>query len=443
LQDLIRYIDDPDPKVRAAGILGVSIFGAKAKAQVPKLVKYLVDSDHEVRAAARKSLSAIDAQWRTHSALPDAMPQLVAGLKHENKYVRAETVQLLGELGETGGPHIAEVMKAFGDYEVDVDLIVKSLARIDAKWQESPQLAKVLPELGKEFYTVTDPPDRKRYEGRSVRAMAAIGAGAVPELVKWLPCEDELMLGQIVKSLEAIGPAAKDAIPELAKRTYLADGKPFRDAHIALDKIDPDWQKHPRIGEAMPTIFRGALPPGTPQMIAPWIKKIGTAALPELEKQLESDKPVNQQVALIWLAHLGPEGKAFLPKVRPLLTHKEAGVRDAAATALANVGVGDRELIADLMKLLVDPGASQTAYHALEQVDKEWRKAPQFKAGLNQIIRQLSSQDPKARRAAASALTMIGPDAKPAVPTLQQLERQEKDPEAKRAVSLALTRIGR
>ncbi len=152
-----------------------------------------------------------------------------------------------------------------------------------------------------------------------------------------------------------------------------------------------------------------------------------------LAAQLDSADPSEKYRAARTLASLGPAASGAVPALIRGLSDPNPAQQAACARALGRIGSGASEALPVLSALVgsarTDTESRLASIEALGLIASP--------GGVSALRTALSDPDLRTRRAAASALYLIGPDAKPAVPVLVH-SLAEGNEEAARA----LGRIG-
>jgi HEAT repeat protein len=138
------------------------------------------------------------------------------------------------------------------------------------------------------------------------------------------------------------------------------------------------------------------------QVVAQALHEMGERAVPKMQKALE--RPEVRVFALSVLAGLGPKGKGAQAAVQGLTKDADPMTRAAAVACLAMIAADDKTVV-------------ESTGLALDDAHVE------------------------VRRAAADALSHLGPQAKPAEPQLRK-HAEDADPIVKFAVNVALAGLG-
>jgi HEAT repeat protein len=350
---------DSDARWRAARSLGD--VGPKAVSAVPALVKALSDSEPRVRGHAARALGLID------DKSDDTIKGLVGLVADPDPRVRRAAITALGRLRPAG--------------KDTFPLLVRALEDADP--------AVVMPAL---------------------QSLAEGGAAAVPALIEALKHEEGRYWACI--ALAEMGPAAKDAVPQLT--SLLSDDEPEvrMEAVMALGEIGPDAVA------AAPALIK-TLADTTPAVryaAGFSLGKIGaTAALPALEKAEHDPDPFFSLVAAWAVAKLKPEDKESLTTAIDLivaaLKNQDDHVRRGAAKALWELNAPLEAVGPALMAALedTDPVVQANVYAGLASLGQ---------AAVPRLLEKLA--DPQLRDKAMRVLAIMGSEAKTAVQPLAE-----------------------
>lgn len=194
-------LDDADPQIRrnAAGTLGA--LGPLAKPAVPALLKALGDSDDLVRDRATRALGQIGIPSK------DVTVGLLRSLHDPVSFVRHTAMSQIA----FGGIISPETLPVLRKLTKDADRQIAQLATNALAREEYPiQVSTLLMSLntgGSRTYTL-----------QQLAKLGPRAAEAVPSLIPLLTAEPALNRYLAAVTLEAIGPAAKDAESPLRHR---------------------------------------------------------------------------------------------------------------------------------------------------------------------------------------------------------------------------------
>jgi HEAT repeat protein len=382
---LIEDLRSKDEAQRIQAIQMLAEWGPQAQPALPDLNKIVgSNADFSLR---HEAIVCID---HMGSAGKDAVPALTKSLDDQSKIIAYSAAQALGSIGpaaKTAMPALQKMLKAKEQFLAVA--AAQALVRIDP---DNVEKSGALPVL---VAGLSNAYDAVKHE--AVFGLTEAGAAAVPEFVKILKKGDNPAKVLACDGLGRIGPAAKDAVPELVKQL---DGDPAIAGHAAMALAG--------IGPA------------------------AEAAVPALRKALASSDNTLQLNAAVALGGMGEAGHAAVPDLVKLLKDDDAGVRRIAARSLGGIGPAAADAVPALAEALHDDQGSVTiqAAQALAQVGK---------AAVPAVAKVLD--DEGLRPLAASVLADIGSDAKAAVPGLIKALDDKRD-EVRREVCLALASIG-
>jgi HEAT repeat protein len=161
------------------------------------------------------------------------------------------------------------------------------------------------------------------------------------------------------EALAALGPGAKETIPDLTKA--LTDEESRVHASEALGSMGPD---------AIPPLVNALGEPsiGARRQAAKALASIGAEAVPALRRALK-DKNVNvRQEAAVALGLIGPAAADAVADLVSLLEDEEKWVRNYAAEALGLIGPKAKQAVKALETLKDDPTCRARAAEALKLI---------------------------------------------------------------------------
>ena len=220
LTDHITTLGDEDPSVRSRAADALGTLGESAAEAVPHLIQALSDSYEPVRLNAAYTLGAIG---------EPSVPQLIETLGDENGSTRRMAAYALAAVGAPAVPALSEALQHTTD-TVRIEATY-ALAQIgDAAEPAIPALME---------RTKDDNAEVRRYLPEALGGLGATAAPAVPLLTDMVADDDDKQARfEAALALAQIGPAAKDAVPVLAKALWDED-RYVRDNTIhALKRID-------------------------------------------------------------------------------------------------------------------------------------------------------------------------------------------------------------
>jgi HEAT repeat protein len=144
--------------------------------------------------------------------------------------------------------------------------------------------------------------------------------------------------------------------------------------------------------------------------------RIGEPAVRPLTAELPSDDEIFRRKAMRILLRMGPAAREALPVLIEGLSHTDARYRQGSARILARIGPDARIAVEALGKALADgdEGVRKEAAAALGSIGR-----PDAVRVLPQLIKRLRDSNAQVRRQVAQAIGVLGPEAHPAVNSLQ------------------------
>ena len=341
------------------------------------------------------------------------------------------------------GPTVAALIAQLRDGEpADCRVAARILARL------GPEAAPAVPALIEAI-------DRLEYPSCMGEALGRIGPAAIPALLEAIKGGSEAVRAECARALGAMGPKAKAALAAVRglledpsrhvryqateAMARIAPGDPgVVEALIGLLESAEDFERGhaaktlaamgPPARAAIPAIIRAfdrrehapsvdyELPPSTDVRA---VAGFGPAAVPALRRGLRSGTPKVQACCAQALGLLGPAAGAAKADLIEALGSTSRAAHKHAIRALGAVAPGDAEAIKALGALRGRPVRESTFFLAsLVLADMGAPAVPE-------LVRALDGGEWD-RKHAAGALARIGPDAKPAIPALIGVLRDEK-----------------
>jgi HEAT repeat protein len=417
---LVLALNDKDPETRIEAACALWRIEEHPRV-IPFLYENLRDAEEKARLEAAQGLNAIGSP---------ALPSLKKALADPNALVRRAAAETLGRFGPRGISASRELVATLKDDSAWVRVAAaKALWRLEKHQEAIPALIR---ELKK--------PAEKEDPGRLKNAIHSAREGALYELneigaeaKEAVPIYVELLddpladLGkqapefrQRVESLlQSFGPDAKPAVHSLIRQleAYSGDfaGKfTCRDAVRTLRAIGPGAK------EAVPALTR-LLKIGQVRVHAAaalwWIDKDPASIAALIEEAKVVGPNSDRSWAVQALGEIGSEAQDAVPAIALSLTDKERGIRAAAAVTLGRIGPGSKDTVPALVKLLKDsePSVRFGAAVALWRIEKH-------PAAVPALVEQLKgARGGEEVTKASSALIQIGTGAKEITPELVEL----------------------
>ncbi|MDB6173239.1 MAG: putative lyase [Chthoniobacteraceae bacterium] len=293
LSELILLLKDPDAEVRDRAANALEKMGPQAAEAAPQLVA-LLRKEWEVNGRAAQS-----ALQTMGPALKNVLPDIFTLLKDPEPRVRIYGIKLLGGsfhrdlsvkpegLGEMARPAVPELVLLLQDPYSDV-CQTAMIALIN--------LRETAPDSLRELVRLLKDPDYEvsRFAQFALDSMGMAAGALVPELKALLNDPDRSVCNAAASILGNLGPAAESAVPDLVRLLKRVDFK------------------------STPTVPRLRLPRIIPS---------------DGERDGHVDLRPNNAAALA-LQRLGKVAEKATPELVVLLKDPNAGIREAASTAL-------------------------------------------------------------------------------------------------------------
>lgn len=401
-EDAVRFwtqhLSHENPAVRktAAGVL--CTIGPTARESVPALLRAMKDEAVWVRAWAGTALAAV-----VPNAPAASLNAITAALSDDDTRVRQSAAHALGRLGHRARRAIPQLTALLGD---------------ENPWTRSAALS-ALEQVGVEGHTEVVPPvlallkgDKASwYTGDAAAVLATVGPAALSALVEAL--EDEQTAREAARAIIRLGEKGKAAIPALlnAARTHPDIHRTLRqsifDGFVAFG---PDAIPH--LAAALKDDDLRGWAIGALGCFTEYPDKVIPALLEELK---HGPYP---RAAAESLAVFGPAAKGAVPALDRLLNHKDPYARWDGIVALRKIKPLTPADIPKLVERLTESSMESGLYN-IEALKHLGPGAAPALAGT------LGSDGKDVRRRAAHTLGEFGPEAKPALPALRKLLRDE------------------
>ncbi len=220
-----------------------------------------------------------------------------------------------------------------------------------------------------------------------------------------------------VKELETYGVFAESAVPDLIKLLIHGNSSIRSAAADALREISPGWSG------------------------SEWIRK----EIPNLIKTMGSSDKIALISAAEALGEIGPAAADSVSRMIALLADKDRDIRRAASESLKKIGTAAIpelvKVLADISKDIRD-----AALEILERIDPEWIYTESAVNEIKRFVKMLTDKNKEIRDAAFEALERIDPEwvrTESAVAELKRLEKMLDDSGESRILAVeALGRIG-
>ena len=245
---------------------------------------------------------------------------------------------------------------------------------------------------------------------------------------------------QAILALAEIGPAAAPAVPAVIESLSSSDSSLQYVAAFALGKIGVDEADAAlREAAAADDPFLASLASWALATIHPDDAALQAEAVDRLQGGLTSDVPAVRNAAVEGLSDLAPrlgepDRKALAKAFAGLLADPVPSVGLAAGGGLIRLGA---DALDALRAALAEQPVRNDALEILSVM------GPQALQALDDLVAALADSDPVCRSDAAFAIASIGPEAKGAVPALEQVLGDESaEATVRYTAAYALGKIG-
>jgi HEAT repeat protein len=399
-------LKDKDAGAREHTAYAVGLMGEKAAPAVPDLVALCKDKNADVRRAAFGAL---------HDVGPASAVPVLDLLADPDPAVRAATAETLAWLKPLPPGTAAKLIPLLRDKDEAIRADLREQAALalagmkPVPVEAAPALLAALADVTeKELLNATRPQD-----GGLLLALRRIGPPAVPGLAKALTDKSVVVRMQAVLALGEIGPAAKEAVPELDKRLDDMTESPLVvvESAVALIRCGGKGEKAFNI---FAIAFKSSNPADRAYIVAA-LARLGRRTregLPMLAEALGDKDEQVRKIAAAVLGALGPAAKPAIPAMAARLGDESLQLRSNVAEALARLGPAAVGAAPALAKALKDSDASMgaTAARALGAIGP----AAKDQAGALAEVTGDAKTPTEVRVACAEAMAAIGPGAKAA-----------------------------
>jgi HEAT repeat protein len=405
-----------DPAAQAAALEEAARLGAGAAALSPDIARLLDSSDLALR------LDALTALGKLGSAAAPAAPAVAKLLDVNEPLLQQQALITLREIGSPADGSAAAIDRLMQapDRALAVDAAATSVA---LSRQASPKALDVL------LQALSD--GRPGVRSTAVYWLAASGADLTPRLIELLQSGALATRISVAELLGELGSSSAAAVEALAAQA--AEQQPTLQATVArsLGKIG----EHPEI--ALPALVKlaGSDLANVRGQAVLALGRFGRRAAGELDllqSRLKDAEPAVRMAAAEALANLGPAAAAAGPALTEALKDAEGAVTIRAAEALGRIGGAGVNALA---KLLDDPHYGLLALQSLESMGAAARPA------VPKLLELLKQEDGLPQRDLCLAVAAAGAPPRVAGPVLREIAGKADSP-ARAAAIYALGRIG-
>lgn len=450
---LAAAVQSPLANDRRSAISALGLLGADEKA-VALLLQFLEDKDAETRREAASALVEMRANT------PEVRKALEARLADRDAGVRWWCA--LGLASAEGDVRRVEedILRAFrlalfhvgageplSKVVVEVQVPRRAVPALVRVLQSRPvrlqvEAARALAQLGLDTQSVQQElsvglaTEDKMLRRALAEALAALGAGQLPQLVKMTGTADARLREGAARALGQMGVQARSSVPALTRLLTDPEASVRIQAALALWLLDQN-------AEGTLPILNFVLK--DVDNVDRWeaIEAVGTIALesrPPIKGITEvlvnalKDRDVRVRLqAAKWLWRRTRQAKTVIPLLRESVTERDLLGRLTAIETLGEFSAEDR-VVPLLTQALEDKdvGVRLAATEGLARGGAD---------AVPQLIEALTAKPARVRLGVARALGLMGPTAQKAKPALEALSK-DSDPGVRAAGAEALLRIG-
>ncbi|MCL4235729.1 MAG: HEAT repeat domain-containing protein, partial [Deltaproteobacteria bacterium] len=346
-----RALADPRDTVRSDAARALAMTGGGARSSLPALARVAATTEESV-AVPISAIQAMAAIGPWHEAV---VPTLDALAKAGEPKVRLAAVRALGAMDSESAPAAPTLVALLAENDLR-DESVNALVRIgpaavpalskaadhpnaDVRGAAQAALARIgTPSVPALVQKLKDPRD---YEG-TVRALAAVGKGALGDLEKALADRNDNLRRGASDALAIMGPAARPASAAVVKTTNDPSASVRAAAQYALARIGP------RTGPEVRAVIWGLrdsdvrVRKAAGLGIANVAPDAEAAAVDELAKALADHRWNVRADCATALGRVGENAGAATPALVRALDDSDPNVRERAARSLGLIGLPAR-----------------------------------------------------------------------------------------------------
>lgn len=332
-------LQDPNPDVAMVATVVIRRYGKSAKSVLPKLIVVLDQPNQDLRLKVLITLQSF------RPLAKDAIPAVIKCLKDDDKSIAlsaATLLELMGTDAAAAVPALTEILKRDNFLSVHA---LRALAKIGGPAKTAiPAMFQAVRDHAQEQRQGHDNKylTWRRYVLDAISDLGPAAKDAVPDLLQMLK-EEKGPPADVIHALGSIGPNAKEALPLL--EAALKNSKEPRiaaESHAALALITGDHAAHL---EPMLKIFKkvraGQQHHGDKRVILKLISRLEKSApqvIPIALDWLKSKKIGLRGSALDICARLGPQAKSAVPQLAVIAKESTFSEQIAAVRALAAIG---------------------------------------------------------------------------------------------------------
>jgi len=493
---LISVLKGESVAARSEAIIALGKIGPDAAAAVPELAKILRGYSVILKYNALQSLRQIGPQAKP------ALKQILPLLESNNSYLKISAAWAAAKIDPENQETLKQAIQILLDglnvsinevrndaalalSQIGAPAVEPLLATLKHEHQahhtdECRQICDVLAQMGSggesavpTLLKIVDKIDDPSLVWRAAHALGNIRSQpgkVVPALTGLLTSDSPIVRAHAAISLGDFGPEAKSAVPALTKLLADPELNVKLDAATALGAVGPDAAS--AVPELTSAMQEG--PVALTLTSASALASIGDASVPALNKLLQDNSPL-KLLAVNILGEIGASAKSSVPEMLKLLNSADPEVKDTVITSLGEMGPAAKAAEPQLLEILKNSKGKtrNSAVYALSKIEsqkaitliKEYAATPSdderfqlvcawalvrdnphdpetVKAALPGLTKALTDERPLIRREAANAISLMGAQAKSAVPALTATLKDEKNPRVIQELVTALAEIG-
>jgi HEAT repeat protein len=283
----------------------------------------------------------------------------------------------------------------------------RASALLIASWFTTPLCAQDAQSLAEQL---------KGGNGQAALQLVKLGAKAVPVLIETLKSDTEPRVrSQAAWALGEIGPAAKEATPELVRALDDAEPGVAGEAASALAKLGTP------AGAKLVDVIRGGKASAVHAARA--LKMPVKGATPALLAALNKETALEPRIA--YIEALGAQGPMAAEAVPALveLVRQEGAPRVHILAALGNMGEGAKNAVPLLLELIKKKEPGPVTLHAVQAIGKIGVRD----SAIAEVLLDLMKEGTQPRMALLESLGKAGKVTKESLPAIAQGMR-DKDP---------------
>jgi HEAT repeat protein len=362
---LAAGIVDSDWQVRLAGVRSLGALGqgwvwsGAAEEEIELAVRALIrafdDARAEVRIDAMKSLGALYTDAKAPYRNPGrraagatfeatehrAVALLLLRMKDSDSKIRTAAVHAFSRVGSASGAGpdpVVEILSSDPDPEVST----AAAFALPVGWSTLPELYPPLLHRLKQVHSL----EERAAIGWAIGGLSAPPVECIPDLLEAMSLGTFALSRTVPAALAKLGPAARPALPALAKAAAreLADpGASALESSQAVVSIDRDSPEAQALLVPIVSLLRGSRESFVRQQAGMVLAKYGPSAAPavqSLRMALKSDVADVRERAAFLLGTIGPAARPALADLSALIRqHPDSRLQRLAAEATRRIDV--------------------------------------------------------------------------------------------------------